>query len=879
MGELVNRILEWLLGFRPSSLGGADGWEIDFVAEFGGYVRLLLVVVFAAMVYLTVRSYRREGDAPVKVKAVLATLRIAAIVTVFLVLLRPAIVLRFVKELRSTVVVLVDDSLSMTFKDRYARAEFGDQLSASLAVEQDELAAMSRLEVARAMLDRPDGVIDALAEDHPLLLMAFSTDRTDQQYTRPLGTIDESAEGGGSDGQSSAELAAEALGALEGRGFETDISRSIRDVLDHTRGRWVAGVILISDGQITTDGGGARLQAALDLANLRPVPLYAVMVGDPTLHKNLAVISLYARDQVQMRAEVEMTATVKHWQLDGETVALSLMYRRAGEDDWVDTGVGEVITLGPVDGEGNDGIGGLTQLTSAEGDTVRMVNFTFQPQETGEFEYRVVADVLPQEEDPDDNASPPIAVRVTDQPVNVLLISGDAGWEFQYVKSFLYRSDDSYRVSVWQQNADAAINQAASTGMKLTRLPRTLAELIGAPGDPDRPGYQVVILIDPQPTDGGFDGEFVAMLREYVERHGGGLCYVAGNKYSETILLNPGPYQPLADMLPVTLATNTTADVARIREERPQPWQVRLTSYGVDHQVMRLGGSGEEIRAVWNMLPGIYWSHPVYQIKPGVRVLAEHSNPRRRTLRNRDYPEPLIAVHTPGTGRALYVGTNSTWRWRFVRDGYYQRQFWQNVINFLASSDMGKRIEITVGGERFVAGTPITVEAQASDEAFVPLATDSLELTLVNLDTGDEQPIMLTAVNPDVAGQFGGTISEDITAHCGNYRLTARGDSPDFEQNVAFKDIVIELPLAESRRKEADEEAMRTIGSRASAAGRDGNFLYMHDVDRLAELIPPGRRTTVHKQPRELWDSNLALLLIVVLLSTEWIIRKKHNMA
>ncbi len=880
MGEFVNRILEWLLGFGPGAFGGADGWEVAFVAEYGSYVRLGLVVAFAAMVYLTIRSYRREGDAPLRAKVTLATLRIAVIVTVFIVLLRPAIVLRSVKELRSTVVVLMDDSLSMGFGDPYTDDDLRSRTAESLAVEPEELMEMSRQDIIRAMLSRVGGVIDSLAVDHPIMLMAFSTDRTAQQYTRPVATIDTSVDPVESDDLLPAEAVALAMAeSLVGRGFETDISRSIRDVLDRTRGRRVAGVVLISDGQITTDGGDARLQAALDLANQRPVPLYAVMVGDSTPRKNLAVTSLDAPAQARRQSTVEVTATITHRQLDGETVSLHLMRREGDEDEWVDIGAGQTITLGPAAGEAGDGGDALADVTSAEGSTVRTVTFTFEPGDIGEFSYRVVADVHPDEEDRDDNASEPIAIRITDERINVLVISGDASWEFQYLKNFLYRSSDTYRVSVWQQNADEEINQAASTGMKLTKLPESLVELIGEPDDPDKQGYQVVILLDPQPTEGGFDGEFVTMLSEYVARHGGGLCYMAGNKYADTILLNPGPYESLANLLPVVLANNTMSDVARIREDRPQPWQVRLTRYGVDHQVMRLGGSAEETKGVWHNLPGIYWSHPVYQIKPGARVLAEHSNPLRRTT-GRGAAEPIVAAHSPGAGRVLYMGMNSTWRWRFVRDGYYQRRFWANVIRYLASSGVSKRITITAGGERFTAGTAITVEAEVFDEAFTPIKADSFEIIMRNLDTGQEQPIVLSAVDAESGGgHFRGSISEDITAHSGQFRLTAHGAAVDFEQNVAFKDIVIELPLDESRRKEANETTMRLIGSRASAAGEDGNFLYLYDVDRLAELIPPGRRTTVHKQPRELWDSNLTLLLLVSLLTAEWIIRKKHNMA
>ena len=51
----------------------------------------------------------------------------------------------------------------------------------------------------------------------------------------------------------------------------------------------------------------------------------------------------------------------------------------------------------------------------------------------------------------------------------------------------------------------------------------------------------------------------------------------------------------------------------------------------------------------WSVLPGIFWSHAVARKKPAARILAEHSDPSRRTHLKSE-PEPVIAVHTVGGG-------------------------------------------------------------------------------------------------------------------------------------------------------------------------------------------------------------------------------------
>ena len=92
-------------------------------------------------------------------------------------------------------------------------------------------------------------------------------------------------------------------------------------------------------------------------------------------------------------------------------------------------------------------------------------------------------------------------------------------------------------------------------------------------------------------------------------------------------------------------------------------------------------------------------------------------------------------------------------------------------------------------------------------------------------------------------------------------------ESPDTKQ------IVIELPQAESQRSEADERTMRTIASKRRYALRG------HEMDKLAELVPPGRLRVVRDEQHTLWDTPLMLLIIATLLTVEWVVRKRCNMA
>ena len=187
---MIKQIVTWLLGSDPAELVGEGNWRFGFVASYGNYVNLLLIVLFVAMAYLIIRSYRREGDNPGAVKASLAVIRLVVCLLVLAVLFRPAIVLRFTRTVYSSVVLLIDDSRSMSFTDRYRDRSAQAALAALMGADEAGLEEVSRTDIVRRVLGRQGGLLEKLAEDHPLMLMRFSTDKQGREsYTRPLGLI------------------------------------------------------------------------------------------------------------------------------------------------------------------------------------------------------------------------------------------------------------------------------------------------------------------------------------------------------------------------------------------------------------------------------------------------------------------------------------------------------------------------------------------------------------------------------------------------------------------------------------------------------------------------------------------------------------------
>lgn len=854
----MNTIMDWLFGSNAGEFAGGGDWRIDFIGEYNAYVKFALLLVGVAMVYLTIRSYLREGDTKKKIKFSLAAIRITVIVLALMILLRPAVVLRYTRTLYSNVLVLVDDSMSMSFKDRYSQEKDAKGLSASLGVDAGKLPDYSRLDVFRQMAAR-DKIFEKLAKDHPLEFMRFSTSQPGTEaYTKRLGPVIEDAildPKKTSKQPSSAPAKIDAMMAsVHGEGYETNIPAALRDAIDALQGKR-AYIVMVSDFRMTSESAANRLAGAREYAAQRGYPIYTICVGDKTPPKNLAVLGLQIPRDVRMKSSIQVATKVAHRGLAGQTVALKLQRRESNSKDWEDVKTEQVRFA---DAEGDP--------TQSRGE--QTVEMTIEPDKVGEFVYRAILEPRADEQTPDDNAAESI-VKVTDAQIKVLLVSGDAGFEFQYLKNYLLSQPELYKISVWQENADPEVNQAASNGMKLTEFPNSLDAIMGSK-DGKFPGYDAVILYDPQPTDKGFDKNFVDNLKTAVEKHNVGLCFIAGNKYTDRVLGMKGEkddFKSLRDLVPVSVTVNSDMpELMSLSDKKAESYPLHLTEYGLDHAVMRMGPTSEETIKLWDKMPGIFWSHALSRVKPAARILAENSNEMRRM--DRTQAEPLIVTQPVGNGRVVYVNFDETWRWRQIADQKYYRSFWSNMVKYLTPI-MARQVTITTGGDRFSAGDNINVDVEAYDDDYQALKEPTYTLTLIDKTTGEKSEIKLDAVM-DKPGRYKGTIAKGLTAHRGVFELNNPAVPPGKLEPKVFR---VELPQAEAERPEADGATSESVASKPEFA------LNVTDLDKLSTLIPSGKLPAVRDVPRELWDTRLSLILIVLLLTIEWVLRKKYNMA
>jgi hypothetical protein len=337
---------------------------------------------------------------------------------------------------------------------------------------------------------------------------------------------------------------------------------------------------------------------------------------------------------------------------------------------------------------------GQKQLTIPAGGEVQEV-IVYAPRSVGERRLVLSLPVEPEETVTNNNQqSFALAVRV--ETLKVLVIDSQPRWEYRYLRNALAR-DPGVEVHCVLFHPDLAPGAGRDY---LPAFPNTQEALSR---------YDVVFL-----GDVGFDGRELTpkdaeLLRGLVERQSSGLVFVPGRRGRHLTW----PESALGELLPVTLDRAKPEGIPLQNEST-----LVLTTSGKRHWLTRFDSLEDRNEEIWKQLPGFYWSAAVEKSRPGSEVLAVHGS-----LRNQWGRLPLLAIRPAGTGKVLFLGTDSAWRWRRGVEDLYHYRFWSQVVRWMAhqrhlADDQGIRLSYTP--ETPQAGDVLHLQATVLDASGQP---------------------------------------------------------------------------------------------------------------------------------------------------------------
>jgi uncharacterized membrane protein len=645
-----------------------------------------------------------------------------------------------------------------------------------------------------------------------------------------------------------------AIAGMEAHANESRLGTAVVDVLNHFRGSSLAAVVMLTDGVTTRDRG---LAEAGQYAAGKNVPLFFVGVGDDHDLRELKLHDLQVEDTVYVDDTLIFEARLTGHGYKDLTVPVVLKVReKDGKERELDRKMVRLSRDAPS----------------------QKVRLSHKPREPGEKLFIVQA-LVPRNEAEDKSANTTntrlqreIFVQES-KLIKVLLVEGSARYEYRYLKTLLEREKRDKRnrsIDLKVLLADADEEFARQDRSALGEFPLTKPELFQ---------YDVIIWGDVDPQSPRLSDQKLRDVADFVRERGGGFLMIAGPTFS------PHAYKgtPLADILPVEVMGPPPSEA----EERPDGYRLELTPVGRLHPSFRLVPDDGENLDIWKRLAPLFWWSEGYRPKPAAEVLALH--PRVKAEGKGGGKHPLVVQHFVGAGRSLFFGFDETWRWRFREDELRYNKFWIQTVRYLSRNRLS-RTELRLDRQTaYRQGEPIKVTVKFPDGGPLPgqppgQAADgsrpALEVKVVveHIAPGQADKEVQTLQLAKVEGSWATYEGLLSRTREGKYRFWLSTPDVSKQQPNGQKpsaEALVLLPPGELDRLRMDDKEMRKA---ADLSG--GRFYTLANAGELLDDLPAGRPVLLNTpgRPQLLWNHWLSFLLVLGLLTSVWVLRKRKHL-
>jgi len=285
-----------------------------------------------------------------------------------------------------------------------------------------------------------------------------------------------------------------------------------------------------------------------------------------------------------------------------------------------------------------------------------------------------------------------------------------------------------------------------------------------------------------------------------------------------------------------------------------------------DHPLLTLERS--DASSVWPRLPPIFKTLTVFRARPESIVLAT------TLVDGVPVQDPLLLARSLGRQRTVALLGYGIWRWKLMTQGDPQSagfysEFVSTSIRWLTSPSDARQLRVQPSKDVFVQGEPAEFLGQVYDATMKP--RDDARVT-VSIQSGDR--VVDMDLRPAGNGRYEGSV-DGLDEGEYTFRATARaGEQTVGQDNGKFSIGEPSLELQDTR---ATPSVLQRL-----AHSTGGVFLSPARFDSISEILGSRSSLTPHAVQRsrrvELWNWQITLLLVVLLLTAEWILRRRSGM-
>ena len=617
------------------------------------------------------------------------------------------------------------------------------------------------------------------------------------------------------------------LNALQPNAPSTRIGDSLKQLSEETSDLPIGAVVLLSDGGDNAGGIGTDTINAL---RARHIPVHTVGFGrERSVH------------------DVELDdVTVAPRALAGSRLAAKITFHQRGY-----AGSKINLTVRDVSAGQAKVLAARTFSLHADGN-IQTETLMFDIGGAGARTLQIAAAPLAGEENTANNALTRV-VNVSSEPRRILYIEGEPRWEYKFIRQ---AEEDDRMVQI--------VSMVRTSENKIYRQgiadPKELAA-----GFPSRPedlfAYQGLIIGSVEA--GYFNPAQQELIREFVDRRGGGLLLLGGQ-----FAMADGGWNAskLPELMPTTLPTQAGAFH---READPKNGTTHTTAElapaGVDNIITRLVDDPTANAAKWKQLPYLMDYEDPGTPKPGAAVLANMITPEGRKL-------PLLITENFGRGRTAIMATGGSWRWQMsspLGDTAHDL-FWQQLLRWVASDTPG-HIAASVPAQMLLDNGAVTITADVRDPQYNPAPNAKVEAHILG-PSGVSALVEMTPV-PDNPGQFQAAWSAPKPGAYLTEVTAQRADASTGTVKELGRDVITFQRMdgvAENFHTEQNRELLEHLATQTG-----GQYWKPTDLGKLAASIPFSEAGVTMRETKDLWNLPLVFLVLLVLRFSEWWLRRK----
>ena len=290
------------------------------------------------------------------------------------------------------------------------------------------------------------------------------------------------------------------------------------------------------------------------------------------------------------------------------------------------------------------------------------------------------------------------------------------------------------------------------------------------------------------------------------------------------------------------------------------------TAEGLQHPLFQISDLDP---SYWTILPPLIFNDSRWLASPDARVLATHK------VRGIQLDDPLLVVQNRNKHRTAALLGAGTWRWKNLPEdleeaGPVWTSLFSNTIQWVTTKEDDRPVRVSPLEDLFSGESSIQFSGQVYDESLNPVDGASLEVTVVASDR-IEYPYTMKPVGNGNYILDAGVLPE------GTYRYRSRATKNGIDLGEDEGTFAVGSLTVEFNETQADGGLMRSVAQRSG-----GIFLNVNSVSELSTHLQQSESfRSVFFEERietELWQKYLFLIVIIVLLTTEWFIRKRSGM-